>query len=180
MSSRDSRQRRSLRLMVLALAGAVVFSGIVLIGTAASARTSNAPGAVGQAAVTAQPVRDGKFEFTLRSLNCGVKQVGQEPLTKVAQGSFCLVTLNVKNIGSQGQAFDPMSQKALTANGTKFSTDLLADTYANPNAASLVDEINPGNQIQVTLVFDVPSGTTLSKMEVHDSLLSKGATLNLG
>lgn len=163
MISGHSKQRGWLRFA--AIASVMGLGAVLLTATPASARTD--------------PVRDGKFEFTAQSVKCGVAQVGEEPFGKTAQGTYCLITLMVKNVGSQSQTFDAGDQKAFSANGTEYSTDVAANTYANPNAEDFLNEINPGNTVKATLVYDVPAGTTLTRMEVHDSLFSGGATLNL-
>lgn len=125
-------------------------------------------------------VRDGKFEFTVKSAKCGVAKVGNDLLGEKAQGQFCLVTVNVKNIGKESQAFSDSSQKAYDAAGTEYSTDSAAGIYANKDAATLFNEINPGNQVTGVLVFDIPKKVKLTKVELHDSPFSGGVTVALG
>lgn len=66
----------------------------------------------GAAAKIGDPVRDGKFEFTVQEVECGVKEVGPELLEEKAQGQFCLVTITVKNIGTEPQAFSDSTRRA--------------------------------------------------------------------
>ncbi|MEU1844152.1 DUF4352 domain-containing protein [Micromonospora sediminicola] len=126
-----------------------------------------------------QPARDGKFEFTVKSAKCGVSKVGTSMLGAQAQGQFCLVTLNVKNIGKESQMFDGSSQKAYGANGTEYSADGAAALYANKNAETFLNDINPGNQVTGVVVFDVPKNVKLTKLELHDSMFSGGVTVSL-
>ncbi|MER7585940.1 DUF4352 domain-containing protein [Micromonospora sp. NPDC127501] len=126
-----------------------------------------------------QPARDGKFEFTVKSSKCGVAKVGSAPLDQKAQGQFCLVTVNVKNIGKEAQMFDGSSQKAYAADGTEYSADTGAAIYANKNAETFLNDINPGNQVNGVVVFDIPKNVKLTKLELHDSMFSGGVTVAL-
>ncbi|MFG1716111.1 DUF4352 domain-containing protein [Micromonospora sp. NPDC049203] len=126
-----------------------------------------------------QPARDGKFEFTVKSAKCGVGKVGSSAFGATAQGQFCLVTLNVKNIGKESQMFDGSSQKAYAANGTEYSADGSAGLYANKNAETFLNDINPGNQVTGVVVFDIPKGVKLARLELHDSPFSGGVTVSL-
>ncbi|MEV4759882.1 DUF4352 domain-containing protein [Micromonospora sp. NPDC049559] len=123
--------------------------------------------------------RDGKFEFVVRSSKCGVAKLGTDLLGERAQGQFCLVTVTVKNIGKESQLFSDSSQKAYDAKGTEFSTDTAAAIYANKNADTFLNDINPGNQVTGVLVFDIPKDVKLSKLELHDSPFSGGVTVTL-
>lgn len=125
-------------------------------------------------------VRDGKFEFTVTTSKCGVAKVGDSTLGAQAQGQYCLITVTVKNIGKESQLFSDSSQKAFTADGKQFSTDTNAAIYANKNAETFLNEINPGNQVTGVLVFDVPKNAKLTKLELHDSPFSGGVDVALG
>ncbi|MEU1745810.1 DUF4352 domain-containing protein [Micromonospora arida] len=126
-----------------------------------------------------QPARDGKFEFTVKSSKCGVAKIGNDMLGQKAQGQFCLVTLNVKNIGKEAQMFHGSSQKAYAADGTEYSADTGAAIYANKNAETFLNDINPGNQVNGVVVFDIPKNVKLTKLELHDSMFSGGVTVAL-
>ncbi|RAO47796.1 hypothetical protein GAR06_01791 [Micromonospora saelicesensis] len=127
-----------------------------------------------------QPARDGKFEFTVKSSKCGVAKIGSDMLGQKAQGQFCLVTVNVKNIGKEAQMFDGSSQKAYAADGTEYSADTGAAIYANKNAETFLNDINPGNQVNGVVVFDIPKNVKLTKLELHDSMFSGGVDVALG
>lgn len=127
-----------------------------------------------------QPARDGKFEFTVKSSKCGVAKIGSDMLGQKAQGQFCLVTVNVKNIGKEAQMFDGSSQKAYAADGTEYSADTGAAIYANKNAETFLNDINPGNQVNGVVVFDIPKNVKITKLELHDSMFSGGVDVTLG
>jgi hypothetical protein len=124
-------------------------------------------------------VRDGKFEFTVTKVDCSKARVGGQYLDKKAQGTFCQVSLTVKNIGDEAQTFTGSSQKAMDAKGTEFSNDSEAEIYANQDNSTFLNEINPGNQSKGLVIFDVPKGTKLTRLELHDSPFSGGVTVSL-
>lgn len=124
-------------------------------------------------------VRDGKFEFTVKSVQCGKSQVGSEYLNKQAQGQYCLVTLSIKNIGDKAQLFDSSSQKAFGAGGEEYSADGAAGIYANPNGETFLNEINPGNSVTGVVPFDIPQGKKIAKLELHDSPFSGGVEVSV-
>ncbi|MFI7605871.1 DUF4352 domain-containing protein [Micromonospora sp. NPDC049366] len=143
---------------------------------AADAKSEEKPA---KTAKIGQPARDGKFEFTVKSAKCGVAKIGTDLLGAKAQGQFCLVTVNVKNIGKEAQMFDGSSQKAYSADGTEYSADGGAAIYANKNAETFLNDINPGNQVNGVVVFDIPKNVKLTKLELHDSPFSGGVDVTL-
>lgn len=170
----------------------LVTAGLVALGCGAgtTSGTDNAGGANGggdsdksedkaTVAKVGEPARDGKFEFTVKSTKCGVSKVGNNLLGATAQGQFCLITINVKNIGKEAQLFDGGNQKAYAADGAEYSADGQAAIYANKNAETFLNEINPGNQVTGVVVFDIPKKVKLTKLELHDSLFSGGVTVAL-
>lgn len=126
-----------------------------------------------------QPARDGKFEFTVTSASCGGSTVGDGPLAEKAQGVFCQIKVTVKNIGDRAQMFDGSDQKVFDAAGARYSNDTAAELAANEGSPTFLESVNPGNQVSGVLVFDVPAGTKLTKIELHDSMFSDGVTVEL-
>ncbi|MEU1841714.1 DUF4352 domain-containing protein [Micromonospora chersina] len=167
---------------------ALIATGLVALGCGAgstddSTSSKSDGGTKGddkpKSAKIGQPARDGKFEFTVKSSKCGVAKVGTSMIGDKAQGQFCLVTVNVKNIGKEAQTLDGSSQKALAADGTEYSSDTEAGLYANKEASTFFEEINPGNQVTGVFVFDIPKNVKLTKLELHDSMFSGGVTVSL-
>lgn len=126
-----------------------------------------------------RPVRDGRFVFTVTALRCGVGRVGDEYVNVEPKGTFCLLDLTVKNGGTTAELFDSTSQKGYDANGAEFSTDLQAEVFVNNEARNLMDEIPPGSQVKGSLVFDVPEGSRLTTVVLHQSFSSPGARISL-
>ncbi|AKS36816.1 DUF4352 domain-containing protein [Mycolicibacterium goodii] len=126
------------------------------------------------------PVRDGKFEFVVRSVQPGLSEVGDNPfLNQKAQGQFVIVTLSVQNIGDRAQGFSPSNQKLVDTDGRSFETDTSAQIALDNNDIAVWDNINPGNTVDVSLVYDMPAGAAPASIELHDSMFSGGVTVNL-
>lgn len=124
--------------------------------------------------------RDGKFEFTVTSVECGKTSAGtNQYLQKQAQGQFCFVNVTVKNIGNEAQMFDSSSQYLYDAANAKFSADGTASLYANPEGSTFLNQINPGNSVSGILVFDLPKDKTPVTAELHDSAFSGGVKVSL-
>jgi hypothetical protein len=133
-----------------------------------------------QAAGLNQAVRDGKFEFTVTGMDCSKNTLGTDPMSTQASGVFCLVNVNVSNIGNEAQTLDATSQVAYDAAGRKYSTDTEASFYLEDAGSALFEQLNPGTSVQGVLVFDVPAGTQLTTLELHDSMFSGGVNVTLG
>ena len=132
------------------------------------------------AATLNTPVRDGKFEFVVRSVEPGLSEVGGNPfLNQKAQGQFVIVTLSVQNIGDRPQGFSPSNQKLFDTEGRSFETDTSAQIALDNNDIAVWDNINPGNTVDVSLVYDMPVGAVPASIELHDSMFSGGVTVNL-
>lgn len=166
-----------------------VIIGLVIIGVISSAAggskssTSSTKSSTTKAATTAkvgQAANDGKFEFTVSSVQCGQTSVGSNQyLTKTAQGQYCLLNVSVKNIGDQAQSLLSSNQYLLNASGQKYSADDTATLYNAPNGTSWYNDINPGNSVTGAIVFDVPKDQTPTTAELHDSAFSNGVKVNL-
>jgi hypothetical protein len=128
-----------------------------------------------------QAARDGKFEFVVKGVKCGETSVSAAGgyLSKTAQGQYCLVDISVKNIGDKQQLFLESDQKLLNANGVEYSADSTATLYNSNNSDVFVSEINPGNTVEGTIVYDIPKDQTPATAELHDSSLSNGVKISL-
>ncbi|RBO92492.1 DUF4352 domain-containing protein [Nocardia puris] len=129
------------------------------------------------AAQAGSSVRDGKFEFTVTAVDPPVTVVGDNPyLQTTAQGVYILVHVTVTNIGDRPQTYLSSDQRLIDDQGRRFETDVYAEINLN---VYLATPINPGNSVNVTLVFDVPPGTVPAVLQFHDSAFSGGARVAL-
>lgn len=123
-------------------------------------------------------VRDGKFEFTVVEVSDGGTSIGPAGFAEKAQGRFVLVRVDVTNIGDEPQYFFGDNQSVFDAKDRKFAADTTAAIYLE-DSSSFVEEINPGNTVEGTLVFDLPKDVEPERIELHDSVFSGGVVVDL-
>lgn len=121
--------------------------------------------------------RDGKFEFVVSRVRCGVPRIGDQYLNKTAQGQFCLISVRVRNIGDEQRTFEQSSQYLFDAAGRRYETGD-AGLYLE-DSKSFLEDINPGNGVNGTLVYDVPKNFKPAKIELHDAAFSGGVEVTL-
>jgi hypothetical protein len=170
------RRRRWGRRLLLA---AVVLVGLLLL---ASALDDGEPPAGRARAATpglGDRARDGQFQFVVRSSRCGVASVGRGVGRRSAGGQFCLLGIQVVNTGSESRNFEAGHQYLLDAAGRRHSVDGAA-TWSNDGSARLLNQqLNPGQRVQGTLVYDVAEEVEPVQAELHDSPFSGGVKVNL-
>jgi eukaryotic-like serine/threonine-protein kinase len=156
----------------------LVAAGLLLVLATLSAlqdrerQTASGPPGVGD------PVRDGQFEFVVRSVRCGVESVGQRLTHKRALEQFCLVALEVENTGREGRTFAGGHQYLFDRAGKRHDPDLDA-TVRHGGGRLLATQLNPGQRLAGTLVYDVPDPVQLARLELHDAALSGGVEVAL-
>jgi hypothetical protein len=149
-------------------------------GPANPASTTHPPTPTrGPAARPEHPVRDGKFQFVVSAVSCGHESVGQAPFVKRAEGQFCLVDLSVENVGNAGQLLLDGVQKAYDTAGSPYGSDSSAGVIANAGTSVWINVVNPGNTVLGTIVFDLPDGAQVGRLELHDSAFSRGVTVTI-
>lgn len=123
--------------------------------------------------------RDGKFGFVVTNVAVGQTSIGDNQfMKKDAQGQFVLVTLDVTNTSDEPQTYFGQNQKLFDTQGREFSNDWEAEINVN-EPGQLSAEINPGNKITVTVVFDIPKDAVPAYVELHDSAFSGGVEASL-
>ncbi|MBM7277393.1 DUF4352 domain-containing protein [Gordonia rubripertincta] len=134
-----------------------------------------------QAAGLNTPVRDGKFEFVVTNVESGLSSVGDnEFLTAEAQGQFVVVTMTVNNTSKEPKDFSPTNQKLVDTEGRSFEPDTTAQIYLGGSDIPVWDNVNPGNTVEVKVVYDMPVDAKPASIELHDSMFSGGVKVNLG
>ncbi|WP_019610675.1 DUF4352 domain-containing protein [Nocardiopsis sp. CNS-639] len=87
---------------------------------------------------------------------------GGEHTTEQAQGEFKVVDVTVENTGDRATVFDSSAVSLIDAEGNTYSSSTLVDD------APFLEQINPGNRISGSAVFDVPEGTEITEVRVED------------
>jgi len=146
---------------------------------AADAAPSQASAEPAAASGIGTSVRDGKFEFTLTSIEPPVRTLGADFARQTAQGEYVIFRVTVANIGDRPQTLFAEAQAAY-AGDTKYGSSSDALFTVEGAGDTFPTKINPGNSLgNVPLVFDVPPGTVLTELELDDSLFSGGAIIKL-
>ncbi|AOS64268.1 DUF4352 domain-containing protein [Actinoalloteichus hymeniacidonis] len=179
------RKRRILPLTVGIVVGLVLVGAILGLGT----EENDGPGEIDPAFgagvdATAQvgigsTVRDGSFEFSVREVESGVASIGSDYTESVAQGAYVLVHLTVGNIGDEAQLLADSNQVLIDENGRRFDADTGAAVISLRGNDTFLNNINPGNTVEGTLVFDMPVDAQPVAIELHDSPFSGGVTVDL-
>jgi hypothetical protein len=145
-------------------------------GGAAPPATSPAPSPTPPARAK---VRDGGLEFAITGLRCGVAELGEWPTRRQPKGRFCLLDLRVTNIAKHDALVFMNSQHLVDGAGHEYPADEWAWVY-HPAARVFTSTFKPGRTVTGTLVFDVPAGTRVKRLIVHDTPLSAGTSVALG
>jgi len=124
------------------------------------------------------PVRDGQFEFVVRSVECGVGAVGEGLGRREAMDQFCLVQVEVENTGREGRGFAAAHQYLFDSAGNRHDADGDA-TLRNGGRRLVSTHLNPGQRLAGTLVYDLPDAVELARVELHDGPFSGGASVEL-
>jgi hypothetical protein len=126
-----------------------------------------------------QPVRDGNLMFTASKMKCGVHQLGTPDDFQTPTGQFCIVDLKITNVGKEPAIYADSIQDAFSPNGSRYTADTPAGYYANPDPMIFLNEINPGNHIDVSIVYDIPDSGSISKLELHENPYTRGAVVRV-
>lgn len=163
-------QRKRVLLATIVACIVMLLTGCGTVTT--SGRTSST--ADKPAAGIGTPVRDGKFEFVVTSVDRSTTagDLSNEFMQSTAQGEYINVHLSVKNIGNEAQSYFASNQK-LIVDGKKFDAASILGVNGDG------DSLNPGLGVDTVVSFDVPPGTVPGSIELHDSAFSGGAMVKL-
>ena len=116
-------------------------------------------------------VLDGKFAFVVNQVNRARTFAG-----KSAQGVFVVVSMAIRNVGTEAQMFEWSAQRLRDKTGRQYSPSFMVP----PIFGDVVNSIAPGAQVSIKLAFDVPPDTKKpTQIVLHDSLKSPGVPVNL-
>lgn len=139
-------------------------------------------------------IRDGQFEFQIRSFHCGDVVISPQGLgspngeagsdtqggASASSGEqFCEVTLYIHNVGNQPRLMQKSNQSGVGSNGDSYNPDDDATEAANSHKKIFPHLLMPDSHLTCILAFEVPADVTLEKLRVHDSPLSQGKSLAL-
>ena len=96
---------------------------------------------------------DDSYQFTVTKIKCGVSRVGDSYPDEKAQGQFCLVSLQVKNVGNDPINYSSENQTLVDTEGKNYSPDDNAWIYLDSDPYV---ELNPDNTLKTIVPFDMP------------------------
>ncbi len=120
---------------------------------------------------------DGQFAFRLNSGRCGVTEVGVSPNVRKPQGQYCVYVLRIRNVGEQPRVLTSSNQHAIDVNGHVHTADILASEAASPTRNPFPKLMWRDQVATVALAFDIPRGTLLASLRLHDSPWSDGVKM---
>lgn len=121
------------------------------------------------------PVQDGKLEYSVLDVDTGVPAVGDPYFgASPSSGAFTVVTLSITNRSDQIVTFDPSYVVGVQLSGDRLPSDREASYYADDR---MPPPLHPGQEMTTKVAFDVPEGSRITGVQVHDSVFSRGAII---
>jgi hypothetical protein len=166
--------------------------GAIHFGTATSAAPAPSPtsstSTASSSTVRAQPrarlgqqVRDGQFAFVVTSVDTApvVADEDNPTITVSSQGTFVIVKMTITNVSNGPGSFLPQAQN-LKADGQTFQIRPDAENLLGIPPTGVGPILDPGDQLEVSLAYDVPNGTTPQSIVIRDYPSSAGAEVVFG
>ena len=123
---------------------------------------------VGLTAAKGEPVSDGQFRFVVTDFHKAL------PVDPPPRGEYVIAVVTVTNTGNEPQSLLAQNQKVIDVAGRKYAgADMAADELHYQLTPVL--KMNSGLSLTVRMRFDVPKGTKLMAIELHESASSAGA-----
>lgn len=125
-------------------------------------------------------VSEGNFSFVVNSVECGITYVGSDLLGEEAQGQFCKIAISVENTGNEAEYFSADSQLVYDDQGREFEADTGAMIYLDEGDDVWIgSDINPGNAIDASLLFDLPEGVEPVQIRLVEGYFGVGVDVSL-
>ena len=155
-----------------ALASPTAPAGIASPAASGATSTATSPGIF----------RDGNIEFAVLNTECGNETINDPSGGQPAQadGQFCYVAVRAKNMGTTSRTLRLEDQKIFASDNKEYPADSEAWSRLPANDKQLFSEIRAGSQAEGTIIFDIPKGTTPTRVKLHESQSSGGVTIPIG
>jgi hypothetical protein len=124
-----------------------------------------------------QDVRDADLDFVVHSARCGATTLVAEDGTDIRprNGEFCVIDVTVHNNGTAPEALSQREQLATGSRGAVYLSEATVDTAVSGGNPAVV----PGGSWEAQLVYDVPTGIELVRIDLHGSEYSRGVSVRL-
>jgi Domain of unknown function (DUF4352) len=151
-------------------------------GGSSQASSGSGGSEAAQVATGSRVTRDGDFAFQVEAIGCGraeAQAVYNDPdiTGTIPPGTQeCIVKLRVSDDKSVAQTFFDSNQYAYDAKGQQFSADNNGMYLTGDKDET---QLNPGVSMLALVPFNIPSGDSITQLQLHDSEFSGGVTVNL-
>jgi hypothetical protein len=142
---------------------------LVAIGTHAKKTAGDGTAA----AAPGSPVLDGNFLFVVSDVSTPANGLNA-PQPK---GQWIIATITVRNVDDEPQGFLACNQKLVDSDGHAYTADTTAAVAMNNDSMQI--DVDPGAKVTLNVPFDVPPGTAPTMIELHDSVFSGGARVQV-
>jgi hypothetical protein len=124
-------------------------------------------------AAKGDPVSDGQFRFVVTDFSKASLQGDPPPM-----GQYVIAVVTVTNTGNEPRSFLVQNQKLIDVAGREYAgADMAADELHHQLTTVL--KMNSGLSLTARMRFDVPKGTKMMAIELHESASSAGAKVSL-
>lgn len=126
-------------------------------------------------------VTDKDLAFTATNV-AKVKSLGNSYTKKDAQGTFYVITLNVKNVGKETATIDSSMIKITDSQGRKFDRSIEGQTAKGLSQGKVdmfLQQVQPGLSVTGDIVFDLPDDATDLKLLVKGGLFGTEKQISL-
>ncbi len=151
-------------------------------GGSSQASSGSGGSETAQVASGSEVARDGDFAFQVKAIACGQAEAQAVYTDPDITGTLppgtqeCIIKLRVTDDKSVAQAFFDSNQYAYDAKGQQFSADNNGMYLTGDKDDT---QLNPGVSITALVPFNIPSGDSITRLQLHDSEFSGGVTVNL-
>lgn len=116
------------------------------------------------------PARDGDVEFTVTGVECGVGRIGSEAFGTDPVGQFCIVAVDVENVGTAPATVIDFLQAVYDDAGQKYLASVTAAVQLAETPPTF-GPMNPGERRSMSLVYDLPTDVAPAVIELQGSAL---------
>lgn len=162
---------------VLVLGGGVVLVvlGLLYLGSDDFQGSDTEPMAVDAPGAMGEEVSDGRLSFTVERFECDDQTLEYQGERAAANGTFCFVTVQVRNDGRREAVFFGGVQYLIDSSGRRYDVDPAATgLYLRPTEEEIdeedfffASELGPGEDTGGVLVFDVADDAAIVEIELH-------------
>ena len=121
------------------------------------------------------------LSFTVTDIS-KAKSLGNSYSKKESQGTFNVITLNIKNTGKETATIDSSMMKITDSQGRKFDRSIEGQTAKGLSQGKVdlfLQQVQPGLSVTGEIVFDLPDDATDLKLLVKGSMFGTEKQISL-